>query len=179
MACNRLRGLHEYVRVGDHIAPAPEHLQQLMDNLLDEYASSHDQYFLDMVAYFHLDFEPVHPFCDGNGRIGRVLINLQLAKLGYPPIIIRNTGKRDLYYPLFQKFQDLNDQDGMSDLLALGVQESLHKHLAYLKRLEIIRVTDYAKKMNLALNAQLSDAKRQTIPAFREKGVWRIGATNE
>jgi hypothetical protein len=63
----------------------------------------------------------------------------------------------------------------MSNLFALALQESLHKRLAYLKGLNIIKLTDYAKKHNLQSNGQLNAAKRQTIPAFREKGVWKIG----
>ncbi len=170
----RLRKQNEHVRVGTHIAPAPEHVPRLLENLLDDYASSHDRYFLENIAYFHLEFERIHPFCDGNGRIGRVLINQQLARLGYPPLIIRNKGKRSDYYPLFQKFVDNKDYSGMANLLALGLQESLHKRLAYLKGLEVVKLTEYAKARQLAPNAQLNAAKRQTIPAFREKGAWKI-----
>lgn len=171
----RLRKEQEYVRVGSHIAPAPEHLRSLLDNLIDEYLSSHDRYFLENIARFHAEFERIHPFNDGNGRIGRVLINLQLASFGYPPIIIRNKGKRNDYYPLFQQYIDDKKADGMADLLALALQESLHKRLAYLKSQKIEKLADYAKRNGIATNAQLNAARRQTIPAFREKGVWCIG----
>lgn len=171
----RLRKENEYVRIGTYIAPAPEQVEQLLDNILDEYNSRHDRYFLENIAHFHAEFERIHPFCDGNGRIGRVLINLQLASLGYPPIIIRNKGKANDYYPLFQKYQDDQEYEGIADLLALALQESLHKRLAYLKGLSIVKLADYAKEQGLQVNAQLNAAKRQTIPAFREKGVWKIG----
>lgn len=174
----RMRAPSEHVRVGSYIAPAPEHIQQLLENLIDDYESSHDLYFLDSIAYFHLEFERIHPFCDGNGRIGRLLINQQLARLGYPPTIIRNKGKQDSYYPLFQKFQDSKDFKGMSELLALVLQESLNKRLAYLKGMQIIKVSEYAKHTSVASNSLLNAAKRQTIPAFREKGVWKIGYTS-
>ncbi len=170
----RLRKENEYVRVGSHIAPAPEHVPQLLDNLLAEYSSAHDKYFLENIAHFHAEFERIHPFCDGNGRIGRVLVNMQLAKAGYPPIIIRNKGKTSNYYPLFQKYQETNEYDGMVDLFALALQESLHKRLAYLKGLTIEKLADFAHAKGLVVNAQLNAAKRQTIPAFREKGIWKI-----
>lgn len=172
----RLRKENEYVRVGSHIAPAPEHLQQLLDNLLTEYHSAHDQYFLENIAHFHAEFERIHPFCDGNGRIGRVLVNMQLASAGYPPIIIRNKGKTSDYYPLFQKYQETNEYEGMVDLFSLALQESLHKRLAYLKSLNIEKLADYSHVNSLAVNAQLNAAKRQTIAAFREKGIWKIGS---
>lgn len=126
----RFRHEDEYVRVGTHVAPAPEHVESLMKTLMNDFASSHERYFLDNIANFHLEFERIHPFNDGNGRIGRVLVNLQLAKLGYPPLIIRSKGKLTEYYPVFQKYIDNCKYDDMSNVLALALQESLHKRIA-------------------------------------------------
>jgi Fic family protein len=171
----RFRAAHEYVRVGTHIAPAPEHIEQLLDNLLADYESSHDEYFLDRISRFHLEFERIHPFVDGNGRIGRVLINLQLMLHGYPSTIIRNKGKRDYYYPAFQAYQDNKSTERLDSLLSLSLLESLNKRTTYLKGLDIITLTDYAKQSGESPNALLNAARRQTIPAFREKGIWKIG----
>lgn len=172
----RFRASHEYVRVGSYIAPAPEHIEQLLDNLLTDYESSHDEYFLDRISRFHLEFERIHPFVDGNGRIGRVLINMQLMLHGFSPVIIRNKGKRDYYYPAFQAYQDNKATEKLDSLLSLSLMESLHKRITYLKGQEIITLTDYAKQNGESSSALLNAARRQTIPVFREKGVWKIGS---
>lgn len=172
----KFRKKGQYVRVGTHIAPAPEHVEMMIDNLLLEYSSNHEIYFLNKISKFHLEFENIHPFCDGNGRIGRVLINYQLMQLGFPPLIIRDKEKQ-LYYDSFGEYRDSrkNKTNNMDRVLYLALLESFHKRIAYLKGEEIIRLSEYADKVGEKKTVLLNKAKRQSISAFREKGVWKIG----
>lgn len=170
----RFRGKGEYVRVGTHIAPAPEHVERMMEEVLLEYSSGLDSYFLDRIARFHLDFETIHPFCDGNGRIGRVLINFQFLKLGFPRIIIRNKEKA-VYYQTFTDYREKKTTKTMERILSRALIESLHKRLSYLRGERIIRLSEYVKQNGLSSPAVTNAARRQAIPAFREKGVWKIG----
>ena len=170
----RFRGPGEYVRVGTHIAPAPEHVELMTDNILIRYSSDLGSYFLDKIARFHLDFESVHPFCDGNGRLGRFLINFQLIQLGLPRIIIRNSEK-ERYYQAFRDYEDRQNTRTMESIMALALTESLHKRVSYLQGESIIRLSHYIKQRGLSAPAVTNAARRQTLPAFREKGVWKIG----
>jgi Fic family protein len=170
----RFRASGEYVRVGTHIAPAPEQVEGMIQNALAEFNSQHTLHFLDQIARFHLEFETIHPFNDGNGRVGRILINWQLARLGFPPIIIRNKGK-EKYYNTFGEYRYSQRIDGLTYLLYLALAESLHKRLAYLRGDSIIFLSEYAKDQGVISPIVFNKARRQTIPAFREKGVWKIG----
>lgn len=170
----RFRKKGEYVRVGGYIAPAPEKVERLVGDALIDFQSDGVRYFSEKIARFHLEFEHIHPFLDGNGRIGRILINYQLQRLGYPPIIIMNKGKLD-YYQGFKEYDKNGETRIMVRIVELALIEALQKRITYLRAVEIVKLSDFAKKRKLALNALLNAAKRQTIPAFREKGVWKIG----
>ncbi len=169
----RFRKKGEYVRVGTHVAPAPEHVERMIEAIIIEYGSDLAVYFVDKIAKFHLDFETIHPFNDGNGRIGRVLMNYQLQRLGFPSVIIRDKEKQD-YYKSFGEYREKKSTKIMEKIVSLGLTESLHKRIPYLKGETIITLADYVKKHKKSAPALANAARRQNIPAFREKGVWKI-----
>ena len=170
----RFRKKGEYVRVGTHIAPAPERVASMMESLLIDYCADQSVYFTDRIARFHLDFETIHPFCDGNGRIGRILINYQFIQFGFPNIIIRDKEKQT-YYKAFGEYKDSKKTKTMEKIITLSLIESLHKRIAYLQGDKINTLADYAKTHKKSINTLINAARRQTIPSFREKGVWKIG----
>lgn len=163
----RFRKDNEMVRVGKHI-------ESRIQEILIAYNSEMRTPFIHRIAQFHAEFESIHPFIDGNGRIGRVINNYLLIREGLPPIIVRNKGKAS-YYSALRSFDDSHNSKPMIHIVELSVLESLHKRLAYLDGLEIIPLSEYVDGKKSSFPALLNSARRQTIPAFREKGVWKIG----
>ena len=175
----RFRSGKEWVRVGAHIGANPEFVPSLMDETVARYNADAEEWFLSRIAWFHAEFETIHPFCDGNGRLGRVLINQQLMRLGYPPVIVKNKGKKTDYYPLFDRYLTTGKADGFTGLIALLLIESLHKRIAYLTSRRMVPLSGWAKTAKLNPSSVLNKAKRQTIPAFRVREKWMIDADYE
>ncbi len=170
----RFRSGKEWVRVGNHLGANPLFVNSLMQELVENYNNDKDRYFLDKIAHFHAEFETIHPFGDGNGRLGRVLINLQLMHFGLPPIIIQNKSKHTDYYPLFTKYPVTMKFDGFTQLFAVLLQEALHKRITMLTAKKIIPLSLWAKQNGIKPNIAANKAKRQTIPAFRLREKWMI-----
>ncbi len=170
----RFRNNDEWVRVANHIACDPKQIIGKLEDMLIKYNSSVNESIIKRIAVFHLSFEHIHPFVDGNGRIGRVLNNYLLIREGYVPINIKFID-RTLYYDAFEQFDRNNSISIMAEIVGKAITSSYHKRLAYLDGMEIITLNEYAKRNNLSHSNLINKAKRQTIEAFLEKGVWKIG----
>ena len=87
---------------------------------------------IERIARFHLEFEGIHPFIDGNGRTGRLLMNLELIKCGYPPINVK-FADRKRYYDAFDAYYKDGNPNKMIDMIAEYVNERLGEYLAVLE----------------------------------------------
>ena len=170
----RFRSGKEWVRVGTHIGANPEFVNGFMHDLVRDYNSDNGEYFLEKIAYFHAEFENIHPFGDGNGRIGRLLTNEQLDMLGLPPIIIPNKSKFDEYYPALDEYVKTNKADKLTELFASLLIEALYRRIAKLTAKKIVPVADWAKNNSINLQSATNKAIRGTVPAFRVRGHWMI-----
>lgn len=128
------RGVYRRVPVrilgARHEPVQPYLIQPKMEQLLEAYAASED-HIIPRLARFHLEFEGIHPFIDGNGRTGRLLVNLELMKAGYPPIDIKFTD-RMAYYRAFDEYHEKNSISAMEKLFARYVNDRLDSYLAML-----------------------------------------------
>ena len=145
-----------------------------MRELFVVYDSSPGESIIKRIARFHLTFEHIHPFVDGNGRIGRVINNYLLIREGYVPINIKFVD-RGRYYDAFSEFDSGKKTAIMEELVGRALTNSYHKRLAYLEGRQIITLSEYAKQNQISHSNLLNKAKRQTIEAFLEKGKWKIG----
>lgn len=128
------RGVYRRVPVrimGAQAEPVQPYLiQPCMEQLMLNYAES-TEHIVRKLARFHIEFERIHPFIDGNGRTGRLLVNLELMKAGYPPIDIKFTD-RIAYYNAFDEYHVKGKLDAMEKLFAGYINERLDQYLAML-----------------------------------------------
>lgn len=129
------RGVYRRVPVrimGAHHEPVQPYLiEPKMEQLLADYAAGKD-HIVTKLARFHIEFEAIHPFIDGNGRTGRLLVNLELMKAGFPPIDIKFTD-RMAYYNAFDAYHVKHDLSGMERLFAGYLNARLDSYLNILQ----------------------------------------------
>jgi len=170
----RFRKTGEWVRVGAHMGADPKDIEHLLTKMLTTYHASSHEHIVKRIACLHLAIEHIHPFVDGNGRIGRAINNYALIREGYVPINIAFVN-RARYYDAFKEFDKSGATSIMEEIVGRALATSYHKRLAYLEGKRIITLAEYGKQNKLSHSNLINKAHRQTIPAFLEKGVWKIG----
>lgn len=95
----------------------PYLIEPKIEELLEDYKNwAQMMHVVERVALFHLRFESIHPFIDGNGRTGRLLMNLQLIREGLPAVNIKYSDRRS-YYDAFDEYARTGSADAMTKLI--------------------------------------------------------------
>ena len=116
-----------------HEPPQPYLVEPMMNDLiLNHQQRKSAMSVIEAAALFHLDFEGIHPFIDGNGRTGRLLMNLELMQNGYPAIDVKFTDRRR-YYEAFDAYYRSGSAEPMTRMVAEYVNERLGQYLRILK----------------------------------------------
>lgn len=100
------RTVQVFIQGSEHIPPEPEKVPNLMNYFIYNYNNDEQEIFI-KIARYHIEFEKIHPFEDGNGRTGRLLINYELLKNNIPPVVI-SKDDRIKYFELI-KNNNIND----------------------------------------------------------------------
>ena len=110
---------HEVRVLGAAFKPSESRdVPQKMRELISWYQDEVDLHPIEKAARFHGEFEMIHPFPDGNGRTGRLLLNYMLVREGYWPVNIRYGQDRKNYYEALEAFQIKGDIDPLTALVA-------------------------------------------------------------
>lgn len=139
-----IKRLHQYVMLGafpeycgvwrDHAVrvlgaafkPAGfREIPQKMHDLVAWYQNEDAMHPIEKASRFHAEFETIHPFADGNGRTGRLLLNFMLVREGYWPANIRCQEDRERYYAALYSFQSRGNVDDLTALIAVREAEQL------------------------------------------------------
>ena len=106
---------------------------KMKDLLIENEACKSKMTTVERIARFHLEFEGIHPFIDGNGRTGRLIMNLDLIREDFPPINVKFTDRKR-YYDAFDDYYRDGDAGKMIDLIAEYVDQRLDEYIALLEQ---------------------------------------------
>lgn len=139
---------HDYVTGIHEVGSAASKVEADLTELLEEVSAFEGKDVLKAAAYLHARFEYIHPFADGNGRVGRTLMNYFLMTHEYPPLIIYDEDK-GLYYECLQKYDETEDLNSLYEFLRYETEKTWMKALELQEGIKKERkgLTDFTQGM--------------------------------
>lgn len=124
---------HDYITGVNEVGSYPEDVEHDLEELLEEIrTTSEDQAFVAGI-YFHARFENIHPFADGNGRVGRTLMNYYFMIHDISPVVIHNEF-RQLYYEALEKYDLEEDLKPLKEFIEFEQEKTWNKKQVNLKK---------------------------------------------
>jgi len=119
--------INDFVVGRNETGSAPEDVVTELTSLLEEVYDADNTFepvkLLKMASYFHAWFETIHPFADGNGRVGRTLMNYMLMSGGHPPLIVYDEDKHD-YYAALEMFRSEEQLEPLFGFFQLQLEKT-------------------------------------------------------
>ena len=130
------------------------------------------KHIIEELALIHALFERIHPFPDGNGRVGRLVLTHLLVRTGYPPAIIEKEERRGYLKAL--KRADERDCGPLTELLARSVRNGIYRFLIpkLAGTLSVVPLAGLASDSGLSHAALLAAAQRGRLKAQKVEGTW-------
>ena len=131
------RGIYRRIPVSilgaAHTPPEPYLVPERMERLIADYnRARREKHVIEAVSEFHLMFEGIHPFIDGNGRTGRLILNLELIKAGYLPVNIKFSDRKK-YYDCFDEYETSSNPDMLIELISDYETQELKRYIKILE----------------------------------------------
>jgi Fic family protein len=124
---------HDYVTGIAEVGSLPEDVESDLSELISELTEPEGKNILKTAAYFHARFEYIHPFADGNGRVGRTLLNYFFMIRNHPPLIIYDEDKAQ-YYKALAAYDNSEDIEPMTVFLQQQMEKTWDKTLMRAER---------------------------------------------
>ena len=129
---------HDYVTGVNEVGSAAQNVEGELSELIDEVSEYGGKDVLKASAYLHARFEYIHPFADGNGRVGRTLMNYYLMIRNHPPLIVYDEDKR-MYFECLQKFDESEELNPLYEFLKYETEKTWERTMALADNMKLER----------------------------------------
>jgi Fic family protein len=173
----RFRTIPVRIAGAEVVLPTPLRVPDLMDDFIAWVNAPSAQHPATFAADAHLKFVSIHPFVDGNGRLGRLLLNLLLIRAGYPPALIKKEDRED-YINAIGSAQLLGTTARYYEVVYRAVERSLEIYLEALEPQEVASIDTAAQPRLLKIGELAREAGESvhTIRYWTQQGLLAVAS---
>lgn len=147
--------LGDYVTGKEEVGALPSDVPDEINELLEQLQDVSNKNALTAAAFFHVQFENIHPFADGNGRTGRLAMNYFLVCHNHPPVVVHEEDRKE-YFAALEEWDKNQNLEPMKIFLCRQVEKTWEKQILKIEKSKTVRAS-LKKHINLRKSIQNDD----------------------